>query len=152
MAGHYGYKRFLLAAIVLFAAASIGCALSPDLDSMLIWRAIEIRAEQARTDQAAAAYRPVVLGALRDVETALVSYARAQVRGEKLAAEVAADRDAVNIATRLYRQGLEDVLPVLDAECSLYAADDKLALSERDTALAVVSLYKALGGGWQEVR
>jgi DHA2 family multidrug resistance protein len=41
MAGHYGYKRFLLATIVLFAAASIGCALSPDLDSMLIWRAIQ---------------------------------------------------------------------------------------------------------------
>jgi DHA2 family multidrug resistance protein len=36
-----GYKRFLLATIVLFAAASIGCALSPDLDSMLIWRAIQ---------------------------------------------------------------------------------------------------------------
>jgi MFS transporter, DHA2 family, multidrug resistance protein len=41
MAGHYGYKRFLLVTIVLFAAASIGCALSPDLDSMLIWRAIQ---------------------------------------------------------------------------------------------------------------
>ena len=108
-----------------------------------------MRAEQARTDQAAAAYQRTVLGALRDVETALVSYAQSQVRHERLAAEVTADREAVSIATRLYRQGLNDFLSVLDAESSLYAADDKLAQIDRDTALALVALYKALGGGWQ---
>ncbi|MFM0172039.1 efflux transporter outer membrane subunit [Paraburkholderia sediminicola] len=108
-----------------------------------------VRAEEARTDQAAAAYQRTVLGALRDVETALVSYAQSKVRRERLSAEVAADRDAVTIATRLYRQGIEDFLSVLDAERSLYAADDKLAQSDRDTALALVALYKALGGGWQ---
>ena len=109
----------------------------------------EMRAEEARTDQAAAVYQRTVLGALRDVETALVSYAQSQVRHERLAAEVTADREAVTIATRLYRQGLNDFLSVLDAERSLYAADDKLAQSDRDTALALVALYKALGGGWQ---
>ncbi|MFM0206532.1 efflux transporter outer membrane subunit [Paraburkholderia sediminicola] len=109
----------------------------------------EMHAEEARTDQAAAAYQRTVLGALRDVETALVSYAQSQVRHERLAAEVTADREAVAIATRLYRQGLNDFLSVLDAERSLYAADDKLAQSERDTALDRVALYKALGGGWQ---
>ncbi|NPT57730.1 efflux transporter outer membrane subunit [Paraburkholderia elongata] len=109
----------------------------------------QMRAEEARTDQAAAAYQRTVLGALRDVETALVSYAQSQVRHERLAAEVTADREAVTIATRLYRQGLNDFLSVLDAERSLYAADDKLAQSDRDTALALVALYKALGGGWQ---
>ena len=108
-----------------------------------------MRAEQARTDQAAAAYQRTVLGALRDVETALVSYAQSQVRHERLTAEVTADREAVSIATRLYRQGLNDFLSVLDAERSLYAADDKLAQIDRDTALALVALYKALGGGWQ---
>ncbi|ANB76396.1 hypothetical protein AYM40_29630 [Paraburkholderia phytofirmans OLGA172] len=110
----------------------------------------EMRAEEARTDQAAAVYQRTVLGALRDVETALVSYAQSQVRHERLTAEVTADREAVCIATRLYRQGLNDFLSVLDAERSLYAADDKLAQSDRDTALALVALYKALGGGWQE--
>jgi outer membrane protein TolC len=78
-----------------------------------------------------------------------VSYAQSQVQHERLAAEVTADREAVTIATRLYRQGLNDFLSVLDAERSLYAADDKLAQSDRDTALALVALYKALGGGWQ---
>ncbi|RDJ98186.1 TolC family protein [Paraburkholderia lacunae] len=48
-----------------------------------------------------------------------------------------------------HRQGLADFLPVLDAERSLYAADDKLAQTDRDEALALVTLYKSLGGGWQ---
>lgn len=41
MAGHFGYKRYLLATIVAFAGASMGCALSPDLDAMLFWRALQ---------------------------------------------------------------------------------------------------------------
>lgn len=41
MAGHFGYKRFLLATVFAFAATSMGCALSPDLDSMLFWRALQ---------------------------------------------------------------------------------------------------------------
>jgi multidrug efflux system outer membrane protein len=108
-----------------------------------------IKAEQARTDAAAAAYQRAVLDALRDVETALVSYGQSRIRRERLAAEAAADRDAVSVATRLYRQGLADFLAVLDAERSLYAADDKLVQTDRDTDLALVTLYKSLGGGWQ---
>jgi outer membrane protein, multidrug efflux system len=109
-----------------------------------------VKAEQARTDAAAAQYRKVVLGALRDVETALVSYGQAKIRRERLAAETAADRDAVTIATRLYRQGLNDFLPVLDAERSLYAAEDELAQTDRNADIALVALYKALGGGWPD--
>jgi NodT family efflux transporter outer membrane factor (OMF) lipoprotein len=108
-----------------------------------------IQAEQARTDAATAAYQRTVLDALRDVETALVSYGQSRIRRERLAAEVTADRDAVTVATRLYSQGLDDFLAVLDAERSLYAADDKLAQTDRDTDLALVTLYKSLGGGWK---
>jgi MFS transporter, DHA2 family, multidrug resistance protein len=41
MAGHVGYKRFLLATTVLFAIASMGCAVSSELESLLTWRAIQ---------------------------------------------------------------------------------------------------------------
>ncbi len=41
MAGHYGYKRFLIATTILFAIASMGCTIAPDLDTMLFWRAIQ---------------------------------------------------------------------------------------------------------------
>jgi outer membrane protein, multidrug efflux system len=108
-----------------------------------------ILAETARTDAAAAVYQRSVLDALRDVETALVAYANAQSRRTQLAAEANADADATHLAMVLYERGLESFLAVLDAERALYAADDALALSERDTALALVALYKSLGGGWQ---
>jgi MFS transporter, DHA2 family, multidrug resistance protein len=41
MAGHFGYKRFLLGTVVAFAATSIGCSLAPDLHTMLFWRALQ---------------------------------------------------------------------------------------------------------------
>ena len=109
----------------------------------------QVRAESARTAAATAAYERSVLDAFRDVETALVSYANAKVRSDELAAESAADAEATEIAKLLYARGVESFLPVLDAERSLYAADDALAQSERDSALALVALYKSLAGGWQ---
>jgi multidrug efflux system outer membrane protein len=112
----------------------------------------QIRAESARTDAAAAAYQRSVLNAFRDVETALISYANTKIRRNNLAAESSADAQATEIARLLYEKGVENFLPVLDAERSLYAADDQLAQSERDSALALIALYKSLGGGWQTVR
>jgi NodT family efflux transporter outer membrane factor (OMF) lipoprotein len=108
----------------------------------------EVQAESARTAAATAVYERSVLDAFRDVETALVSYANTQVRRNELAAESRADAQATDIAELLYKRGVESFLPVLDAERSLYAADDALAQSERDSALALVALYKSLGGGW----
>jgi outer membrane protein, multidrug efflux system len=108
----------------------------------------EVQAESARTAAATAVYERSVLNAFRDVETALVSYANTQVRRNELAAESRADAQATDIAELLYKRGVESFLPVLDAERSLYAADDALAQSERDSALALVALYKSLGGGW----
>ena len=109
----------------------------------------QVQAESARTAAATAAYERSVLDAFRDVETALVSYANTKVRRNELAAESAADAEATDIAKLLYERGVESFLPVLDAERSLYAADDALAQSERDSALALIALYKSLGGGWQ---
>jgi outer membrane protein, multidrug efflux system len=109
----------------------------------------QILAESARTDAAAIAYQRSVLDAFRDVETALVAYANTQSRRDKLVAESAADADATAIAKLLYEQGVESFLPVLDAERSLYVADDELAQSERDSTLALIALYKSLGGGWR---
>ena len=122
----------------------------------IIWRIFDagkirfqVQAESARTAAATAAYERSVLDSFRDVETALVSYANTKVRRNELAAESAADAKATDIAKLLYERGVESFLPVLDAERSLYAADDQLAQSERDSALALIALYKSLGGGWQ---
>jgi outer membrane protein TolC len=61
------------------------------------------------------------------IGTALVSYANTKVRRNELAAESSADAEATDIANLLYERGVESFLPVLDAERSLYAADDALA-------------------------
>jgi len=53
------------------------------------------------------------------------------------------------LATQRYKQGLTDFLNVLDAERSLYGAQDALVQSNRQVAVNLIALYKALGGGWE---
>jgi NodT family efflux transporter outer membrane factor (OMF) lipoprotein len=108
-----------------------------------------IHVQEARQEQAVLAYREVVLGALKDVEDALVAYGKAQERVAALRDAVRAEEKAVRIAKDLYAQGLADFLTVLDAERSLYASEDALASGEGSVATSLVTLYKALGGGWQ---
>jgi len=109
----------------------------------------EILVERARTDETVAEYRKIVLGALGEVEAALVSYGSQQLTRDALQREVGAARDALTLAERLYRQGLQDFLAVLDAERSLHLSEEKLSDADRDDALAYIRLCKALGGGWQ---
>jgi NodT family efflux transporter outer membrane factor (OMF) lipoprotein len=108
-----------------------------------------VRVQNARQQQALANYEQTVLSSFEDVENALVAYAQEQVRFRSLEATVKADREAVAMARDLYQNGLADFLRVLDAERSLYQAEDELAQSRRAMSLNLVALYKALGGGWQ---
>jgi len=55
------------------------------------------------------------------------------------------------LAKKLYANGLTDFLHVLDAERSLYQAQDALVQSDRAVSANLVSLYKSLGGGWETV-
>ncbi len=109
----------------------------------------QIKAANARQEQALAMYELVVLTALEDVENALVAYANEQVRYRSLDEAVAANRRSVELASELYTKGLGDFLNVLDAERSLYQSEDQLVVSERAVAENLVALYKALGGGWE---
>ena len=108
-----------------------------------------VRVQNARQQQALANYEQTVLNSFEEVENALVAYAKEQVRFRSLEATVSADREAVAMARDLYQNGLADFLRVLDAERSLYRAEDELAQSKRTMSLNLVALYKALGGGWQ---
>lgn len=109
----------------------------------------EVIIERARTDVAAADYQRTVLTALAEVETALVTYGRSQIQRNALAAEVAARRQAVSLAKRLYSHGIENFLAVLDAERTLYVAELSLARADGTTTDSFIALVKALGGGWR---
>jgi multidrug efflux system outer membrane protein len=136
-----------------FNAASGYYSVGPGI-TWKVFDAVKVRSEvlmeRARTDQSAAAYQTTVLNALKEVETALVSYAQAQVRHHSLADEAAADRKALELSRQLYNRGVEDFLVVLDSEKTLDSTEYELVVSDRDTAVALISLYKSLGGGWND--
>jgi NodT family efflux transporter outer membrane factor (OMF) lipoprotein len=109
-----------------------------------------IKVQDALQEQALAAYEKTVLTALKDVETALVAYAKEQERRKTLAEAVASNRQAVDLAMKLYVAGKTDFLNVLTAQRSLFVNEDALTLSTRNQATNLVALYKALGGGWEK--
>jgi NodT family efflux transporter outer membrane factor (OMF) lipoprotein len=107
-----------------------------------------IRVQEARQEQALLQYQQGVLIALEEVENALSTHGQELRRQDFLRASVAANRRALELATERYTSGLESFLAVLDAQRSVYAAEDQLVQSERNVAIALIAVYKALGGGW----
>ena len=127
---------------------SVGPTISwPIFDAGRIRANIEVR--NAQQEQALAQYEKTILAALGDVETSLVNYSREQARYRSLSDAVAANRRAVEMSNELYIRGLVDFLNVLENQRSLYASENDLAQSEATMAANLVSLYKALGGGWE---
>ncbi len=108
-----------------------------------------IAAQGAREEQAAIAYEGTILRSLREVEDALVTFSREQARRQELSGAVESGKRAADLAGELYRQGRSDFLSVLQAQRDLFASEDSLVRSDRSVAVALVSLYKALGGGWE---
>ena len=108
-----------------------------------------VDAADARTDAALAAYERVVLTALEETESAIVRYSRALERQARLQIAVFASDKAADLARLRYRNGIDSFLTVLDAERRQLEAQDALAAANSDTALALVAVYKALGGGWE---
>lgn len=109
-----------------------------------------VRVQNARVEQALAAYEQSMLAAFTDVETALTAYAREQIRRQSLAQAAQASEEAVTLASDLYQNGLADYLRVLEAQRSLYSSQDALAQSDRAVSADLIALYKALGGGWEK--
>jgi multidrug efflux system outer membrane protein len=106
------------------------------------------KAAEAASDASRAAYEGAVLNALREVSDALTAREKLVfVRAER-ERQVTALRDSVAISRQRYLGGLATYLEVLDAQQQLYPAEFDLARTERDQLVAVVQLYRALGGGW----
>ena len=108
-----------------------------------------IEVQNALQEQALLTYQTTVLTALKEVETALVAYAKEQDRRRALTIAVEQNRKAVDLAEKLYVAGRTDYLNVLTAQRSLYISEDSLVQSTRSLAANLIALYKALGGGWE---
>jgi len=93
-------------------------------------------------------YRAAILAALADVEGALAAGGRSAEQEALQLRVVEQARIALRIAEVRYREGVDDLLTVLDAQRTLYQAEDQLAQLRLSRLLASIGLYKALGGGW----
>jgi outer membrane protein, multidrug efflux system len=118
----------------------------PILDWMQLRAAIRVENEEQQ--QAMLAYQSAVAQALKDVEDALVQYESEHVRRASLSQAVVESLRAREVSAQIYTQGLADQLATLQAERDLLQAEDTLAQSEASLRMDLVSLYKALGGGW----
>ncbi len=109
-----------------------------------------VRVNKDLENQAYYTWRASVLKALQDTEDALARYDSDQRRLTLLQQEVTAGNSSVTIAQQQYSVGLTDYLNVLTAQTTLLKAEDEVAQTRNAAVTDLVSLYKALGGGWTE--
>jgi multidrug efflux system outer membrane protein len=111
-----------------------------------------VKGFEARQQQAALQYLQTIQQAFREVEDALVSHRKVRdIRAER-ERRVTANRRALSMVTLRYDRGLSTQLEVLDIQRELFSAELEFASATRDQLTAVVQLYRALGGGWQDQR
>lgn len=108
--------------------------------------AVDIAA--AQRDQSFLAYHAAILTALEDVENSVVALTQERLKAGKLGQSAGSYREAARLSRALYQNGSTSFLEVLDAERSLYSAEDSLLVSRVAVATDYVALNKALGGGW----
>ena len=108
-----------------------------------------INSKKAQSELALLAYQSTVLTAFKEVEDALIAYSNEQQRHQSLAQAVAASQLAVQLADERYHKGLTTFLDVLQTQQTLYQTQRDLVDSAAKFSTDLVTLYKALGGGWQ---
>ncbi len=104
---------------------------------------------EARQQEAAIGFQKTVLAAWHEVDDALSGYRRVQQRAERLDVAVLENRKALAHAERRYAQGAADYLTVLVTQQRLLDSENAASRGRTEMALAMVALYKALGGGWE---
>lgn len=107
---------------------------------------IEVQKEKAQ--QLLLQYENKVLSAIEEVENAIAAYDLNQERGQHLQGAVSATVEAVDLVLAQYESGLTDFNNVLVTQRDLFSQQDQLLVSKAQSIVNLVSLYKALGGGW----
>lgn len=109
----------------------------------------QLELSKAQKEEMILNYQKTILGALRDVSTALIAAQKTRqtrIEEEKL---VAAAKDATRLARIRYKGGATSYLEVLTTDSNLFSAQLNLVTAQQNEALSLVQLYSALGGGWQ---
>jgi NodT family efflux transporter outer membrane factor (OMF) lipoprotein len=110
----------------------------------------ELRLNKGEQFQMVATYRKAIISAFSDVETGLSNVSNFALQVQFLTAEVKAASNAFRISELQYREGIIDLTTLLQAQQTLFTAEDALAQSKLALINADVGLYQVLGGGWSE--
>jgi multidrug efflux system outer membrane protein len=106
------------------------------------------RQSKGAFEQARLSYQQTALSAFREVSDALISHSRYDEERVEQSEAVGAGREAVELATVRYKEGKASYYEVLEAQQQLFPAENALSRIEAARRLAIIQLYKALGGGW----
>ena len=107
-----------------------------------------IAASEARSARALATYEQTVAISLEETEGALSQFTRAAQQAERLDSATRNAEEATRLSRLRFDAGSVDLLIVLDAERQALAARDGLVRAQVGQAVALVSVYRSLGGGW----
>ncbi len=107
------------------------------------------RLQDFRTQELVAIYQQKVLSAAQEVVGGIITFVNARRETEHLAADVVAARRAVTLATERFKAGVIDYTPVFVAEQFLAQQQNLYAQAQGDIALGLITVYRALGGGWE---
>jgi outer membrane protein TolC len=108
-----------------------------------------VRLQDAKFQELAAAYQQTVLNANQEVENGLVTFLKAQRRTILQTASVNDAEKAVTIVLAQYKAGSIDFTRVSQLEQALVQQQDVLTQAQGEIATGLIQVYKALGGGWQ---
>jgi len=108
----------------------------------------DVKKAKAQTKAETDRYLQTIQNALREVDDALISSEKSKARVAALDRHVAAQQDVDRLAKIRFKGGSFTDLDVLAADRKVYAAQNEEIYGVRDEYLALISVYKAMGGGW----
>ncbi|KGP62688.1 multidrug MFS transporter [Legionella norrlandica] len=136
----------------LFRSSSGFWIMGPQV-SLPIFHGSQIRAnvesKKAVAQQAMIQYKKVVLQALQEAQSALVRYSQSLTTNQSLRQAVLVNGRAVQLAKKRFQHGEDDYLSLLQSEGALLNAEIQEVNSKVSSLINLISLYKALGGGWE---
>ncbi len=150
LTGQGGYQSSALVSLFQPHAAffsMVGGLTQPIFDGGRILGNFEFN--QAKQDELLQTYRKTVISAFTDVDNALYSVKQTTEKLRLQREVVAASRRAFQLSEQQLRAGTADIVTVLNTQLTLFQAEDVLWQAQLARLLAFVSLYQALGGGWE---
>jgi len=150
LTGQGGYQSSALTSLFQPHAAffsMVGSLTQPIFDGGRILGNFELT--KARQDELLQTYRKTVVQAFADVDNALMSIRQTTEKLRLQREVVAASRRAFQLSEQQLRAGTADIVTVLNTQLTLFQAEDSLSQAQLARLLAIVSLYQALGGGWE---